>query len=87
MARRDDLDSLFNEEEFSVDLDNEAVLKEKQARSEVLDNLPNFVILTGRILKFRKRSWAYSFQRIMPLLRNLLRFPCLGTVPRFLLLI
>ena len=30
VARRDDLDSLF-EEEFSVDLDNEAVLKEKQA--------------------------------------------------------
>ena len=35
VARRDDLDSLF-EEEFSVDLDNEAVLKEKQARSEIL---------------------------------------------------
>ena len=29
VARRDDLDSLFNEEEFSVVLDNEAVLKEK----------------------------------------------------------
>ena len=35
MVQRDDIDSLFNEEEFSVDLDNEAVLKEKQARSEV----------------------------------------------------
>ena len=42
VARHDDLDSLFNEEEFSVDLDNEAVLKEKQARSEVLDKVAEF---------------------------------------------
>ena len=42
VARRDDLDSLFNEEEFSVDLDNEAVLKEKQACSEVLDKVAEF---------------------------------------------
>ena len=42
LARRDDLDSLFNEEEFSVDLDNEAVLKEKQARSEILDKVAEF---------------------------------------------
>ena len=42
VARRDDIDSLFNEEEFSVDLDNEAVLKEKQARSEVLDKVAEF---------------------------------------------
>ena len=40
LARRDD--SLFNEEEFSVDLDNEAVLKEKQARSEILDKVAEF---------------------------------------------
>ena len=39
VVRRDDIDSLFNEEEFSIDLDNEAVLKEKQARSEVLDKV------------------------------------------------
>ena len=36
VVRRDDLDSLLDEE-FSIDLDNEAVLKEKRARSEVLD--------------------------------------------------
>ena len=42
VARRDDLDSLLNEEEFSVDLDNEAVLKEKQARSENLDKVAEF---------------------------------------------
>ena len=42
VVRRDDIDSLFNEEEFSVDLDNEAVLKEKQARSEVLDKVAEF---------------------------------------------
>ena len=42
LARRDDLDSLLNEEEFSVDLDNEAVLKEKQASSEILDKVAEF---------------------------------------------
>ena len=42
LARHDDLDSLLNEEEFSVDLDNEAVLKEKQARSEILDKVAEF---------------------------------------------
>ena len=42
VARRDDLDCLLNEEEFSVDLDNEAVLKEKQARSEILDKVAEF---------------------------------------------
>ena len=42
LARRDDLDPLLNEEEFSVDLDNEAVLKEKQARSEILDRVAEF---------------------------------------------
>ena len=42
MVRRDDINSLFNEEEFSFDLDNEAVLKEKQACSEVLDKVAEF---------------------------------------------
>ena len=39
VVRRDDIDSLFNEEEFSIDLDDKAVLKEKQARSEALDKV------------------------------------------------
>ena len=38
----DDLDSLYNEEEFSIDVDNEAVLREKQARSEALDRVVEF---------------------------------------------
>ena len=42
VVRRDDLDSLYNEEEFSIDLDNEAVLREKQARSEALDSVAEF---------------------------------------------
>ena len=42
MVRHDDIDSLFNEEEFSIDLDNEAVLKEKQAHSEALDRVAEF---------------------------------------------
>ena len=42
VVRRDDIDSLFNEEEFFIDLDNEAVLKEIQACSEVLDKVAKF---------------------------------------------
>ena len=42
VVRRDDIDSLFNEDEFSIDLNNEAVLKEKQACSEVLDKVAEF---------------------------------------------
>ena len=38
MVRRDEIDSLFNEDEFSIDVDNEAVLREKQARSEALQS-------------------------------------------------
>ena len=57
MVRHDVIDSLTMKMSSPL-LDNEAVLKEEQARSEVLDKLLNFVILTGRILKFRKRLWA-----------------------------
>ena len=42
VVRRDDIDSLFNEEEFSIDVDNEAVLREKQACSEALDRVTEF---------------------------------------------
>ena len=42
VVRRDDLDSLYNEEEFSIGLVNEAVLREKQARSEALDRVAEF---------------------------------------------
>ena len=42
VVRRDDVDSLFNEEDYSVNLDNVAVLKEKQARSEALDRVAEF---------------------------------------------
>ena len=57
MVRHDVIDSLTMKMSSPL-LDNEAVLKEEQARSEVLDKWLNFVILTGRILKFRKRLWA-----------------------------
>ena len=53
VARRDDLDSLF-EEEFSVDLDNEAVLKEKQARSEILDKVAEFCNLDRQDPRIQK---------------------------------
>ena len=42
VVRHDDLDSLYKEEEFSIDLDNEAVLREKQAHSEALDRVEKF---------------------------------------------
>ena len=38
LVHRGDLDSLNGEENFSFDLDNEATLREKQARSEALDS-------------------------------------------------
>ena len=58
VVRRDDIDSLFNEDEFSIDLDNEAVLKENRLVQKFWTKLPNFVILTCRILKLRKKLWA-----------------------------
>ena len=41
MVRLDVIDSLFTEDEFSI-IDNEAVLKEEQARSEDLDTVAEF---------------------------------------------
>ena len=53
VVRRDDLDSLLDEE-FSVDLDNEAVLKEKQARSEILDKIAEFCNLNRQDPRVQK---------------------------------
>ena len=53
VVRRDDLDSLLDQE-FSVDLDNEAVLKEKQARSEVLDKIAEFCNLNRQDPRVQK---------------------------------
>ena len=53
VVRRDDLDSLLDEE-FSIDLDNEAVLKEKQARSEVLDKIAEFCNLNRQDPRVQK---------------------------------
>ena len=53
VARRDDIDSLFNEEEFSIDLYNEAVLIEKQARSEALDRVTEFCNLQKEVMGMR----------------------------------
>ena len=53
VARHDDLDSLF-EEEFPVDLDNEAVLMEKQARSEILDKVAEFCNLDRQDPRIQK---------------------------------
>ena len=53
VVRRDDLDSLLDEE-FSIDLDNEAVLKEKRARSEVLDKIAEFCNLNRQDPRVQK---------------------------------
>ena len=42
LVRRGDLDSLYGDENFSLDLDIEAILREKQARSEALDRVAEF---------------------------------------------
>ena len=53
VVRRDDLDSLLDEE-FSVDLDNKAVLKEKQACSEILDKIAEFCNLNRQDPRVQK---------------------------------
>ena len=60
VVRRDDLDSLLDEE-FSVDLDNEAVLKEKQARSEVLDKIAEFCNLNRQDPRVQKEVMGMRF--------------------------
>ena len=79
VVRRDDLDSPLDEK-FSVDLDNEAVLKEKQARSEILDKIAEFCNLNRQDPRVQKE--VMGMRHIMPPPRNPLRFPCLGIVPR-----
>ena len=69
LARRDDLDSLFNEEEFSVDLDNEAVLKEKQARSEVLDKVAEFCNLNRQDPQIQKEVVGTAPRFLLPICR------------------
>ena len=56
VVRRDDLDSLYNKEEFSIDVDNEAVQKNRLVQ-KLWTESQNSVILTGRILRFKKRLW------------------------------
>ena len=87
VARCDDLDSLLNEEEFSVDLDNEAIFKEKQARSEILDKVAEFFNLDRQDPQIQKEVMGMRLPAYYAPAKNPLRFPCLGTVPRFLSLI
>ena len=56
VVRPDDIDFLFNEEELSVDLENEAVLKEKQARSEALHRVAEFCNLDRQDPQIQKED-------------------------------
>ena len=60
--RRDDLDSLYNEEEFSIDVDNEAVLREKQARSEALYRVAEFCNLDRQDPQIQKEVMGMRLQ-------------------------
>ena len=51
---RGDLDSLYGDENFSLDLDNEAALREKQARSEALDRVSEFCKLDRQDTEAKK---------------------------------
>ena len=53
-------DSLLNEEEFSIDVDNEAVLREKQARSEALDRVTEFCNLDRQDPQIQKEVMGMS---------------------------
>ena len=58
VVRNRDRDPLAEDEDsFSIDLDNEAVLREKQARLEVLDRVADFCRLT--------RANAQTTQEVM----------------------
>ena len=54
VVRHNDFNSLLNEDEISIDLDNEAVLKEKQARSEILDKVAEFCNLNRQDTRLQK---------------------------------
>ena len=59
LARRGNLDYLYGDENFSLDLDNEAALREKQARSEALDRVAEFSKLDRQ-----ERSHGYEATRV-----------------------
>ena len=61
VVRRDAIDSLFNEEEFSIDLDNEAVLKKKQPRSEAFDRVAEFCNLDRQDPQIQKEVTRLEF--------------------------
>ena len=54
LVRRGDLDSLYGDENFSLDLDIEAALREKQARSEALDRVAEFCKLDRQDTEAKK---------------------------------
>ena len=54
LVRHGDLDSLYGDENFSLDLDNEAALREKQARSEALDRVAEFCKLDRQDTEAKK---------------------------------
>ena len=55
MVHRGELDSLYEDENFSLDLDNEAALWEKQARSEALDRVAEFCKLDRQDTEAKKK--------------------------------
>ena len=84
VVRRDDLDSLLDEE-FSVDLDNEAVLKEKQARSEILDKIAEFCYLNRQDPRFEKEVMGMRLPAYNAPTKKSIEVSLLGIVPRLIL--
>ena len=61
LVRCGDLDFLYGEENFSLDLDNEAALREKQAGSEDLDRVAEFCKLDRQDPEAkRERDYGYE---------------------------
>ena len=61
LVRRGILDSLYGDENFSLDLDNEAALREKQARSEALDRVAEFCKLDRQDTEAKKEIMGMRF--------------------------
>ena len=83
LVRHDVMDSLFNEDEFSI-IDNEAVFKEEQARSEVVDKVAEFCNLDRQVPQIQKEVMGMRLPAYNAPAKKSIRFSLLGTALPFL---
>ena len=84
MVRCDEIYFLYNEEEFSIDVDNEAVLRENQARSEALDRVAEFFNLDRQDPQIQKEVMGMRLPAYNAPAKKSIEISCLGTALPFL---